>query len=85
MGHDGRVMGIVALCGMWRRVTKRKFGGIYNSFEIFGRCRTFTWRVEERNGERNMYFVCDFNKRWLKDSNFLCCTNVQLSVEGIIV
>jgi hypothetical protein len=31
------------------------------------------------------YFVCDFNKRWLKDSNFLCCTNVQLSVEGGIV
>jgi hypothetical protein len=41
--------------------------------------------VEERNGERNMYFVCDFNKRWLKDSNFLCCTNVQLSVEGRII
>jgi len=40
MGHDGRVRGIVALCGMWGRVTKRKFGGIWNSFKKFGRCRT---------------------------------------------
>jgi hypothetical protein len=41
--------------------------------------------VEERNGERNMYFVCDFNERWLKDSSFLCCVDVLLSVEGKII
>jgi hypothetical protein len=85
MGHDGRARGIVASCGTWGRVTKKKFVGIWNSFEIFGRCRAFTWRVEERNGERNMYFVCDFNKGWLKDLNFLCCINVQLIVDGIII
>lgn len=85
MGRDGRVRGIVVLCGMWGRVIKRKFGGIWNSFKKFGRCKTFTWKVEERNGKRNIYFVCDFNKRCLKDLNFLCCTNVQLIVEGIII
>jgi hypothetical protein len=41
--------------------------------------------VEERNGERNMYFVCDFNGRWLKDSSFLSCVHVLLSVKGKIV
>jgi hypothetical protein len=41
--------------------------------------------VDERNGARNMYFVCDFNKRWLKDLSFLYCFNVLLSVEGSVV
>jgi len=74
-----------ALCGMWGRGTRRKVGGIWDSFKTFGRCRIFIWRVEERNGERNMYFVCDFNGRWLKDSSFLCCVHVLLSVKGKIV
>ncbi len=39
----------------------------------------------ERNGERSMYFVCDFNGRWLKDLSFLSCIDVLLSVEGKIV
>jgi hypothetical protein len=26
----------------------------------------------EENGKMCMYFVYDFNGRWLKDSNFLC-------------
>jgi hypothetical protein len=26
----------------------------------------------EENGEMCMYFVCDFNRRWLKDSSLLC-------------
>jgi hypothetical protein len=26
--------------------------------------------MEERNGKRSMYFVCDFNGRWLKDLSF---------------
>jgi hypothetical protein len=25
---------------------------------------------------KNMYFVCDFNGRWLMDSSFLCCIDV---------
>jgi hypothetical protein len=41
--------------------------------------------VEERNGKRSMYFVCDCNGRWLKDMSFLCCINVLLSVKGRIV
>jgi hypothetical protein len=32
-----------------------------------------------------MYFVCDFNGTWLKDSNFLCCIDVLLSVKSIVV
>jgi hypothetical protein len=35
-----------------------------------------------KNGERCMYFVCDFNGRWLKDLNFLCCIVIVLSVGG---
>ncbi len=70
---------------MWGRGIRRKVEGIWDSFETFGKCKIFTWRVEERNGERNMYFVCDFNERWLKDSSFLCCVDVLLSVEGKII
>jgi len=32
-----------------------------------------------------MYFVFDFNGRWLKDSNFLYCFDVLLSVKGNVV
>ncbi len=35
-----------------------------------------------RNGERCMYFRSDFNGRGLKDSSFLCCIVIVLSVEG---
>ncbi len=38
--------------------------------------------VEEKNGKRNVYFVHDYNGRWLKDSTFLCCIHVILNVEG---
>jgi hypothetical protein len=38
-----------------------------------------------RNGEICMYFVCDFNGRWLKDSSVLCCLVILLSVEGRVV
>jgi hypothetical protein len=37
---------------------------------------------EVRNGEKNMYFVCDFNGRWLKDLSFLCCFVIILNVGG---
>ncbi len=38
------------------------------------------------NGEMCMYFVYDFNRRWLKESNILCCIYVLLkSVEDKIV
>ncbi len=39
---------------------------------------------EMRNGERCMYFVCDFNGRWSKDLSFLCCIVIVLSVGGRI-
>jgi hypothetical protein len=74
-----------ALCGMWGKGIKKRVGGIWNSFKTFGRCKILTWRVKERNGKRSMYFACDFNGRWLKDSSFLCCIDVLLSVEGKIV
>jgi hypothetical protein len=39
-----------------------------------------------RNGEMCMYFVYDFNRRWLRDSNIFCCISIQFkSVESIIV
>ncbi len=42
--------------------------------------------MNERNGGRiSMYFVCDFNGRWLKDSSFLYCFDVLLSVKGRVV
>jgi hypothetical protein len=56
-----------------------------NKLKIFGTWKILTWSVEEKNGERNVYFVCDFNGRWLKDSAFVCCMDVILSVEGRIV
>jgi hypothetical protein len=56
-----------------------------NKLKIFGRWRILTWSVEERNGERKVYFVCDSNGRWLKDSTFLCWIDVILNVEGRVV
>jgi hypothetical protein len=37
------------------------------------------------SGRRCMYFVCDFNGRWLKDLNLLCCMAIILSEEGRII
>jgi len=34
-----------------------------NKLKIFGRWKTLIWSVKERNGERNVYFVCDYNGR----------------------
>ncbi len=31
-----------------------------------------------RNGKMCVYFVCDFNGRWLKYLNFLCCISILL-------
>ncbi len=42
--------------------------------------------MDEKNGGRiSMYFVCDFNRRWLKDSSFLYYFDVLLSVKGSVV
>jgi hypothetical protein len=42
--------------------------------------------VDERNGGRiNMYFACDFNGRWLKNSSFSYCFGVLLSVKDNVV
>jgi len=36
-----------------------------------------------KDGKMCVYFVCDFNGRWLKDLSFLCCVSILLaSVEG---
>jgi hypothetical protein len=71
---------------MWRRGTRRTVGRIWKGLlETFGRWRTLTWSVEERNRKRSMYFVCDFNGRRLKDLSLLCCIDVLLSVEGGVV
>jgi hypothetical protein len=40
---------------------------------------------EGRNREICMYLVCDFNGKWLKDSNFLCYIIIILKVEGRIL
>jgi hypothetical protein len=36
------------------------------SLETFGRSKTFIWSVDERNGGKSIYFVCDFSRSWLK-------------------
>ncbi len=48
---------------------------------------TFDTFVEcVRNGEGCMYFVCDFNGRWLKDLNLLhSIYNLSVSVEGRLI
>jgi len=69
---------------MWGRgIEEGGRGG--NRLKNFGRWRTFACNVEERNGERSMYFVCDCNERWLKDSSFLCCIDNLLGVESRII
>jgi hypothetical protein len=52
---------------------------------IRGGWKILTWSVGKRNGEKNMYFVCDFNGRWLKDSSFIYCFDDILNVEGRII
>jgi len=69
---------------MWGRgIKERGRGG--DRLNIFGRWRILIWSVEERNGKRSTYFVCDSNGRWLKDLNFICCIDVLLSVEGKVI
>jgi hypothetical protein len=41
-------------------------------------CEGEEWR-------KKMYFACDFNEKWLKDSSFIYCFDVLLSVEGRVV
>jgi hypothetical protein len=72
------------VCGTWRRGIEEG-GGVGDSLDTFGGWRRFTWSVEERNGKKIMYFVCDFNERWLKDLSFIYPFDVLLSVEGRVV
>ncbi len=37
---------------------------------------------EVRHGEICMYFVCDLNGKWLKDSSLLCCILIILNMGG---
>jgi hypothetical protein len=74
-------LGLVWVCG--EKGLGIRVGGIWRSFKTFGRCKTLTWRVEEKNGERCTYLVCDLNGRWLKGSSFLCCIIIVQTMEGI--
>ncbi len=78
-----------ALCGMCGRGTRGSGGGWGYSFDTLGSetirgCRTFI-EMDVKNKERCMYFVCDFNGRWLKNLNLLCCIIIILSEEGKVV
>jgi hypothetical protein len=77
-----------ALCGIWEEGLEEVGEDWGGAFEIFGvehwKCRTLIKR-EGRNEEKCMYFVCDFNGRWLKDLSFLCCIGILLRVEGRVV
>jgi hypothetical protein len=53
--------------------------------ELFsGGIKNFPLESDGRNGERCMHFGCDFNGKGLKDSSFLCCIVIVISVEGRI-
>jgi hypothetical protein len=69
---------------MWGRRTRKKAGRTYIMGKLLGECKTFMGR-DVKGGEKYMYLVCDFNGRWLKDSNFLCCIVILLKVEGRVV
>jgi hypothetical protein len=69
------------VCGVWRRGIEEGGG---KRLKIFGKWKTFTWSVEERNGKKKCT-LCDYNGRWLKDLNFLCCIDVLLNVENKVV
>ncbi len=58
-------------------------GGQGDALEIcVGYGKFFYFEDDGRNGERCTYLVCDFNGRWLKDSNYLCCIVIVLNVES---
>jgi hypothetical protein len=74
-------------CGpyVWyaRKGDKGNGGGWRDSLNIcVGYGKLFSFESDGRNGERCIYLVCDFNARWLKDSNPLCYIVIVLSVEG---
>ncbi len=74
-------MGLV--CGTWGKGIEGGGGG--DSLKTFGGWRRLTWSVKGRNGKISIYFVCDFNGRWLKDLSFIYCFDVLLNVEGRVV
>jgi hypothetical protein len=47
-------------------------------------CKTLIDK-EGRNKQKCMYFVCDFNEKWLKNLSFLCCIVILLRVESRVV
>jgi len=74
---------------MWARGTKRSGGGWGDTFDTLRSGTIWEYRTlverDVRNGERCMYFVCDFNGKWLKYSSLLCCVAILFSEEGKIV
>ncbi len=51
---------------------------------VFKGMKNSPLKSDGRNGKICMYFVCDFNGRWLKDSNLLCCIAIIYRVGGRI-
>jgi hypothetical protein len=45
-------------------------------------CKKLSLESDVKNEERCTCLVCDFNGRWLKDLNYLCCIVIVLNVEG---
>jgi hypothetical protein len=68
---------------MWGRGIEEVGEDEGDALEIcVGYGKLFSFESDGRNGKRCMYLVCDFNGRWLKDSNYLCCIVIVLNVEG---
>ncbi len=73
-------MGLV--CGMLGSGIKEVGEDEGISLEICVGYGKLLFEREERNEERCMYLVGDFNGIWLKYLSHLCCIIIVLSVEG---
>jgi hypothetical protein len=70
------------VCGTWGMGIKEG-GGVGDSLDFWaggGEDLLGVWKRGMK--KKKNYFVCDFNERWLKDSSFIYCFDVLLSVEG---
>ncbi len=65
--------------GMWGRGIE-EVGGQRDSLKICVGYGELSMESDHRNEKMCMYLVCDFNRRWLKDSSLLCCIIIVLSV-----
>jgi hypothetical protein len=61
---------------MWGRGIE-EVGGQRDSLKICVGYGELSVESDERNEKR---YICDFNRRWLKDSSLLCCIIIVLTV-----